>query len=171
MGNVKGGFSVESQVKDLTTGLTTSTEFFSVATDTSKTSTLGYETKLWGNIQPLWDTVLSQHNLLRPLPVCSTIQPIIIRDRLFTIGIGADDKNRSNAFTILKNGNIGIGELSPSNMSYLIGGDKSNSTTVIESGMVYITGPEIIQQPAKGYTSLVVDGSVEANYILFGRIL
>ncbi len=163
LGNVKGGFSVQTKSTDDETGETTNTEFFSVATDTSKTTTVGYETKALGKYstalgygtvanQP-YETVAGMYN--------DTTDYYL--DRLFTVGVGPDDKNRSNAFTILKNGNIGIGELSPNSMSWLLEG---SGTTVIESSTVLITGPEMVyQEPYKGPSSLIVEGAVNTNYI------
>jgi hypothetical protein len=165
LGNVKGGFSVETQIKDATTGLTTSTEFFSVATDTSKTTSIGYETKALGKFstalgygtvakQP-YETVAGMYN--------DTTNYYL--DRLFTVGVGYNDKNRENAFTILKNGSVGIGVLSPSNLSMLLETDTTNRTTIIESRSVIITGPdnEFFEMPNKGTTYLTVDGSIDAK--------
>ena len=45
-------------------------------------------------------------------------------DRLFVVGNGTDPvSNRSNAITILKNGNIGIGTITPAALLHLEGGD------------------------------------------------
>jgi hypothetical protein len=37
----------------------------------------------------------------------------VLTDRVFQIGTGTDNANRKNAFTILRNGNVGIGNLVP----------------------------------------------------------
>ncbi|MGC4102999.1 beta strand repeat-containing protein [Ferruginibacter sp.] len=61
-------------------------------------------------------------------------------DRLFTIGNGTDDTHRSNALTILKSGNIGIGTSSPTHKIhayglnpslYLEGDDNSYYTSIV----------------------------------------
>lgn len=44
-------------------------------------------------------------------------------DRLFVIGNGQDSLSRSNAMTVLKNGNIGIGNTQPSEKLHISGGD------------------------------------------------
>ena len=145
LGNVKGGFSVETQIKDEATGLTTSSEFFSVAKDTSKTTSIGYETKALGKFstamgygtiakQP-FETVLGMYN-----DTADYYYESIKADRLLTVGVGSDENTRKNAFTILKNGNVGIGVLSPSSWEKLI--RPYEATTVIESNNVIITAPD-----------------------------
>ena len=165
LGNVKGGFSVETQIKDEATGLTTSSEFFSVAKDTSKTTSIGYETKALGKFstamgygtiakQP-YETVLGMYN-----DTADYYYESIKADRLLTVGVGSDENTRKNAFTILKNGNVGIGVLSPSSWEKLI--RPYEATTVIESNNVIITAPDGYSGQASG-TSLSVEGGINAE--------
>ena len=166
LGNVKGGFSVETQIKD-ETGRTTSTEFFSVATDTSKTTSIGYETKALGKFstamgygtiakQP-YETVLGMYN-----DTADYYYESIKADRLLTVGVGSNEDTRKNAFTILKNGNIGIGVLSPSSWEKLI--QPYEATTVIESNNVIITAPDVI---SGAYLS--VEGGINAENLYLNQ--
>ncbi|RED42123.1 trimeric autotransporter adhesin [Winogradskyella eximia] len=62
---------------------------------------------------------------------------IVATDPLFEVGNGVNDANRSNALTILKNGNVGIGEISPSTALEVTGVIKAvvdNAPALIVSG-------------------------------------
>jgi hypothetical protein len=56
-------------------------------------------------------------------------------DPIFEIGIGASDAERANAMTVLKNGNVGIGNTSPTGKLEVAGGDAIiNDLTVGKGG-------------------------------------
>ncbi|MBI3616636.1 MAG: hypothetical protein HY210_00195 [Candidatus Omnitrophica bacterium] len=59
--------------------------------------------------QAVSSTVLGQYNIISGDPITW-----INTDPLFVIGNGTDASNRSNAMTVLKNGNVGIGTTGPS---------------------------------------------------------
>ena len=62
---------------------------------------------------------------------------LVATDPLFEVGNGVDNTNRSNALTILKNGNVGIGEISPSTALEVTGVIKAiadNTPALIVSG-------------------------------------
>jgi len=52
-------------------------------------------------------------------------------DPLFEIGIGADVDNRANAVTVLKNGRVGIGNISPQHMLDVEGRIQANSIQLV----------------------------------------
>jgi len=66
-------------------------------------------------------------------------------DPLFEIGNGTDDANRSNAMTVLKNGNVGIGTVNPDKKldvdygNILVQGTNSFQTSG-DAGIVYLGG-------------------------------
>ncbi len=68
-------------------------------------------------------------------------------DRLFVVGNGVDVNNTSNALTILKNGNTGIGVTAPSAVLHLSGAENNGSTATlkIQSGtqLMIFDGNEI----------------------------
>ncbi|MGC4103000.1 hypothetical protein [Ferruginibacter sp.] len=75
----------------------------------------------------------------------TSINSFVNSDRLFTVGNGVDDAHRSNALTILKGGNIGIGTSNPvykihaygvNPTLYLEGDDNSYYTTIILKSVV-----------------------------------
>ncbi|MCB9207041.1 MAG: hypothetical protein H6611_07010 [Ignavibacteriales bacterium] len=66
-------------------------------------------------------------------------------DPLFEIGNGTDDANRSNALTVLKNGNVGIGKFDPTNKFEVNGTSKLKNLIVGNNGteiseIIEITG-------------------------------
>ena len=60
-------------------------------------------------------------------------------DRLFVVGNGASSSSRSNALTILKNGNVGVGTASPSSTLHVLGNQ------IIDDGSLFFenTGESI----------------------------
>jgi len=56
----------------------------------------------------------------------------VITDPVFEIGIGTSNATRSNAFTVLKNGNIGIGTHTPQELLHIAGGRLRVGTETIE---------------------------------------
>ncbi|EDP71936.1 cell wall surface anchor family protein [Flavobacteriales bacterium ALC-1] len=55
-------------------------------------------------------------------------------DRLFVIGNGVDEDNRSNALTILKNGDVGIGTENPQELLHLQGTLRIGDETIRDAG-------------------------------------
>lgn len=55
-------------------------------------------------------------------------------DRLFVIGNGSSYTNRSNALTVLKNGNVGIGTSIPQELLHISGGRLRIGNEIIEDG-------------------------------------
>jgi len=76
-------------------------------------------------------------------------------DALFEIGNGSSDVNRSNALTILKNGNLGIGTPTPNVKLHILGG--SDASLVNGSGYI-VNGPE-------SNTNMVIDeNEIQVRY-------
>lgn len=57
-------------------------------------------------------------------------------DRVFAVGNGSNNNNRSNALTILKNGNTGIGTDLPRQNMHVSNGDSSSITANYGAGMI-----------------------------------
>lgn len=77
-------------------------------------------------------TVIGQFNDMSNTFNASAIDPL---NRIFEVGNGSDNANRSNAFTILQNGNVGIGILNPSHALVVskdirVDGNDGNTGTV-----------------------------------------
>ncbi len=90
-----------------------------------KTTASGKYTNAMGistTAQAYGSLVLGQYNTIN-----GTTDSWVSTDPLFVIGNGTDDSNRSNAVTVLKNGNIGIGVADP-------------DTTLEVAGLIKITG-------------------------------
>ena len=56
-------------------------------------------------------------------------------NRIFQVGNGTADNARSNAMTILQNGNVGIGTVTPSSALDVIGSAEISSNLTVQSGM------------------------------------
>ncbi|MFM1876703.1 MAG: hypothetical protein RL266_2440, partial [Bacteroidota bacterium] len=102
-----------------------------------------------------YEVVLGKHNSIY-VPLSSTSwQPT---DRLFSIGNGIDGANRSNALTILKNGNTGIGTDTPSatlhvdgSLRYVDGNQQAGFIPVsTANGTMVWTDPATIATAADG---------------------
>jgi hypothetical protein len=75
-------------------------------------------------------------------------------DRLFAIGNGTNTSNRSNALTILKNGNTGIGTSTPTNRLQVIGSSLSTNVVRVEvahTGNTHVRGIDVVSQANPGY--------------------
>jgi hypothetical protein len=75
-------------------------------------------------------------------------------DRLFAIGNGSSVSNRSNALTILKNGNTGIGTATPTNRLQVIGSSLSTNVVRVEvahTGNTHVRGIDVVSQANPGY--------------------
>ena len=100
-------------------------------------------------------------------------------DRLFVVGNGIDSSNRSNALTILKNGNTGIGTSTPTNLLEVTGGrveftDTNDASGTPNSGVLEIAnslrfdGNEIITNTG---TALYLQNDNNGNLIVDGNTL
>ncbi len=86
----------------------------------SSSTAMGYETTASG----IYSTAMGQYTIARPYnsfiigrfndTTASSLTNWTATDPLFVIGNGSADNSRSNAVTVLKNGNVGIGPISPS---------------------------------------------------------
>lgn len=85
------------------------------------------------------ETVIGSNNTLALSPNASSW---VSTDRLFTIGNGEDSENRSNAMTVLKNGNVGIGTDTPSTDFQVSGINGALFSAGTDSeGLIPATGP------------------------------
>ncbi|MEL6659495.1 MAG: hypothetical protein AAFR36_23740, partial [Bacteroidota bacterium] len=75
-------------------------------------------------------------------------------DRLFVVGNGTDENNRSNALTILKNGHVGIGFDEPNNALEVNGTVSANSFVGDGSGLTGITISEVDGDPTNELQAL-----------------
>ncbi len=100
-----------------------------------------------------------------------------VSDRVFSVGNGSSDANRSNAFTILKNGNSGFGTTTPDTTLHVVGkmkyedGTQGNGYVLTSDadGNASWTAPETatILADADNDTKIQVEESTDEDIIRF----
>lgn len=83
-------------------------------------------------------------------------------DPLFMIGNGLNENNRSNAVTVLKNGNTGIGTISPQKLLHVRGGS---------SGATFSAAADIILEDDEDVVINLLTPAANASGIFFGNNL
>jgi hypothetical protein len=106
-----GGYTTASSLYSTAMGgYTTASRNYSTA--------MGYYTTASGNVS----TAMGYYTTAGSIASCAigkynigggTVGSWVSTDPLFEIGMGSDDTNRANAVTVLKNGNVGIGDETP----------------------------------------------------------
>lgn len=131
-----GHFTTSSGVASFTTGTGTSASGeastamgFQTTAIGNESTALGYVTKARG-----YTSVAMGHlNIARSdySLVVGKYNDTTAANRLFEIGDGAANNARSNAMTVLQNGNVGIGTVSPSNLTEIIGPASAAPVTLV----------------------------------------
>jgi len=130
--------------------------FWSISEGDFATS-MGYYTKA----KPYASLAIGKYNDTTCSP--SGLTSWISTDPLFIIGNGATNNTRSNAMTVLKNGNVGIGAISPSSKLEIIGDIKITDGT--EGLGKVLTSDASGLASWQGLPSSGVSGSGIANYL------
>ncbi|MBR9758163.1 MAG: hypothetical protein GYB39_08755 [Algicola sp.] len=107
-----------------------------------RSTALGYGTEAIGGTS----TALGSHTIATGLgSLVAGKYNIAYSSSLFQIGNGLDDDNRSNAFTVLQNGNVGITVINPRSKLHITGGTDASYTNT--SGYMVlgdVTGDNIV---------------------------
>ena len=83
-------------------------------------------------------------------------------DRIFQIGNGINQGSRSNAITVLRNGNTGIGTVTPDQRFHLVHGTGSGSTSNYP--------PFVVESSVNAYLNILAPNDRETG-VLFGKPL
>ena len=83
-------------------------------------------------------------------------------DRLFVVGNGTDNANRSDAMTILKNGNVGIGTSTPTSSLDLLGimniqGSNNDDAVIWDDGKTALVNSSDLLRTDRQWVNLLVD--------------
>ena len=119
----------------------------------SNSATLGYRviSKAYAAV------VVGMFNNTEDAPIGNASSP---SDRIFQIGNGTSDAGRSNALTVLKNGNMGIGTVTPAQKFHLVHGTGSGSTSNYP--------PFVVESSVNAYLNILAPDANESG-VLFGK--
>jgi hypothetical protein len=143
----------------------------------SSSASMGWETKAIGDnsvavgartlSKSFGSLVIGMCNDTAYSPNAATAEPL---NRIFEIGNGADQFNRSNAITVLQNGNTGIGKLLPEAKLHIAGNGAANQLILenaVTASTIRLSNDGSGSGPYIGTTSnhsfsLVTDNTVRA---------
>ncbi len=120
MGDVttaSGSFSTAMGSGTIASGSASTAMGFTTTASGEFSTTMGQQTKA----EARYSLSIGMYNIGGGSPTSS-----VATDPLFEVGNGANDTNRSNALTILKNGNTGIGTHTPTVKLHVIGGSDAS---------------------------------------------
>jgi hypothetical protein len=155
-------------------------------------SSIGFETNSKGTISTAigyrtiaagdFSTSLGKHTLAKPLSslaigqyndtTCSSsgLEEWVTTDPIFVIGNGTSDEERSNAITVLKNGNVGIATVNPTQKLEITG---TNSKIFLNSSIsnsvhfnTYGNAPPAFTTRSNG-SKLILYPSISSTYVDF----
>ena len=122
-------------------------------TQGSYSSTLGFGL----NSKGYASVAVGMYNNTNDAPVANSPSS---NDRIFQIGNGSGESGRSNAMTVLRNGNTGIGTLIPAQKFHLVHGTGSGSVSTYP--------PFVVESSVNAYLNILAPSDRETG-VLFGK--